>query len=90
MIQEVKNLINPLEFRENIDISNVDKNVLVDMLRKMIIIRKAEEKIAEEKSNKSHMDRRHLKRFGSWNSLFQTVSVYDLCRAKVDDNQKCI
>jgi TPP-dependent pyruvate/acetoin dehydrogenase alpha subunit len=47
MIQEVKNLINPLEFRENIDISEVDKDVLVDMLRKMIIIRKAEEKIAE-------------------------------------------
>ncbi len=47
MIQEVKNLINPLEFRENIDISDVDKKILVDMLRKMIIIRKAEEKIAE-------------------------------------------
>lgn len=47
MIQEVKNLINPLEFRKNIDISGLDKDILIDMLRKMIIIRKAEEKIAE-------------------------------------------
>lgn len=47
MIQEVKNLINPLEFRNNIDISDVSKEILIDMLRKMIIIRKAEEKIAQ-------------------------------------------
>lgn len=47
MIQEVKNLINPLEFRKNIDISGIDNDILIDMLRKMIIIRKAEEKIAE-------------------------------------------
>lgn len=47
MIQEVSKLINPLEFRFNIDISGIDKQLLVDMLRKMILIRKAEEKIAE-------------------------------------------
>lgn len=47
MIQEVKNLINPLEFRNNIDISDMSKEVLIDMLRKMILIRKAEEKIAQ-------------------------------------------
>lgn len=47
MNQEVFKLINPLDYTENIDISGVDKNLLVDMLRKMIIIRKAEEKIAE-------------------------------------------
>lgn len=47
MIQEVKNLINPLEFRANIDISDMSQEILIDMLRKMILIRKAEEKIAQ-------------------------------------------
>lgn len=47
MIQEVQNLINPLEFRANIDISSMSKEILIDMLRKMILIRKAEEKIAQ-------------------------------------------
>lgn len=47
MRQEVKNLIDPLEFRNKIEIEGVDPALLKDMLRKMIIIRKAEEKIAE-------------------------------------------
>jgi TPP-dependent pyruvate/acetoin dehydrogenase alpha subunit len=46
-MQEVNDLINPLEFRENIDINGIEPSVLIDMLRKMIVIRKAEEKIAE-------------------------------------------
>jgi pyruvate dehydrogenase E1 component alpha subunit len=47
MIQEVKHLIDPLEFRYNIDIQDVTGDILIDMLRKMVLIRKAEEKIAE-------------------------------------------
>jgi TPP-dependent pyruvate/acetoin dehydrogenase alpha subunit len=47
MIQDVKDLINPLEFRDNIDITGISPQDLTDMLRKMILIRKAEEKIAE-------------------------------------------
>lgn len=47
MIQEVKQLINPLEFRHSIDIEGISEKLLGDMLRKMILIRKAEEKIAE-------------------------------------------
>jgi TPP-dependent pyruvate/acetoin dehydrogenase alpha subunit len=46
MNQEVKNLVNPLEFRFDIDIEGIENSILIDMLRKMIIIRKAEEKIA--------------------------------------------
>lgn len=47
MIQEVSKLIDPLEFRFNIDIKDFGCGLLVDMLRKMLLIRKAEEKIAE-------------------------------------------
>ncbi len=47
MIQEVSKLIDPLEFRFSIDIKGFDSDLLVDMLRKMLLIRKAEEKIAE-------------------------------------------
>jgi len=47
MIQEVERLVDPLEFRNNIDIDDTPDSTLVDMLRKMILIRKAEEKIAE-------------------------------------------
>jgi TPP-dependent pyruvate/acetoin dehydrogenase alpha subunit len=46
MNQEVKLLVDPQEFRHDIDISEIDKSILIDMLRKMIVIRKAEEKIA--------------------------------------------
>jgi TPP-dependent pyruvate/acetoin dehydrogenase alpha subunit len=45
---EVKKLIDPLEFRFNVDLTGIEKSILVDMLRKMILIRKAEEKIAEQ------------------------------------------
>ncbi|OIR07018.1 acetoin:2,6-dichlorophenolindophenol oxidoreductase subunit alpha [mine drainage metagenome] len=51
MIQEVSKLTNPLEFRYNIDIEGVDKTTLIDMLRKMIVIRKAEEKISTNVEN---------------------------------------
>jgi pyruvate dehydrogenase E1 component alpha subunit len=47
MMQQVKNLINPLEFRDKIEIEGIDATILIDMLRKMILIRKAEEKIAQ-------------------------------------------
>jgi TPP-dependent pyruvate/acetoin dehydrogenase alpha subunit len=47
MNQEVSELIDPSKFRGNIDISGIDKSLLIDMLRKMILIRKAEEKLSE-------------------------------------------
>lgn len=47
MIQQVKHLVNPLEFRYNIDIEGVSRDILIDMLRKMVLIRKAEEKIGQ-------------------------------------------
>jgi TPP-dependent pyruvate/acetoin dehydrogenase alpha subunit len=47
MNQEVKLLVDPQEFRHDIDISGIEKSILIDMLRKMIVIRKAEEKIAQ-------------------------------------------
>ena len=47
MSDSVKKLINPFEFRDDLNIENVDKTILVDMLRKMVVIRKAEEKIAD-------------------------------------------
>jgi pyruvate dehydrogenase E1 component alpha subunit len=46
MNQEVKNLIDPFQFRDNIDLDGIQISTLIDMLRKMILIRKAEEKIA--------------------------------------------
>lgn len=47
MIQEVSELVNPLNFRNSINIDGVEKSLLIDMLRKMILIRKAEEKLSE-------------------------------------------
>lgn len=47
MNQDVSELIDPSKFRGNIDISGIDKSLLFDMLRKMILIRKAEEKLSE-------------------------------------------
>lgn len=47
MNQEVKELIDPLNFRNSINIDGVEKSMLIDMLRKMILIRKAEEKLSE-------------------------------------------
>jgi pyruvate dehydrogenase E1 component alpha subunit len=47
MNQDVSELIDPSKFRGNIDISGIDKSLLIDMLRKMILIRKAEEKLSE-------------------------------------------
>ena len=46
MNQEVTQLVDPLQFRHNVSIDGVEKRILVDMLRKMVVIRKAEEKIA--------------------------------------------
>ena len=43
---KVNDLVNPLNYRADIDIDGIDSNILIDMLRKMILIRKAEEKIA--------------------------------------------
>jgi len=51
MTQEVSKLINPLEFRTNIDLNGIDKSILIEMLRKMIVIRKAEEKLSENVEN---------------------------------------
>ena len=47
MNQEVNELIDPLKFRDQIDIDGIEKTMLIDMLRKMILIRKAEEKLSE-------------------------------------------
>ncbi|UAJ14227.1 thiamine pyrophosphate-dependent dehydrogenase E1 component subunit alpha [Aquirufa lenticrescens] len=47
MKQEVNELIDPLKFRDRIDIKGIEKSMLVDMLRKMVLIRKAEEKLSE-------------------------------------------
>ena len=44
---DINSLIDPLKFRDNIDTNGIDKAILVDMLRKMILIRKAEEKLSE-------------------------------------------
>ena len=41
------NYSNPDYFNEDIDISNINPNLLTDMLRKMLIIRFAEQKISE-------------------------------------------
>ena len=47
MNQDVTQLVDPLKFRHNVSIDGVEKHILVDMLRKMVVIRKAEEKIAQ-------------------------------------------
>jgi TPP-dependent pyruvate/acetoin dehydrogenase alpha subunit len=47
MNQDVSQLVDPLQFRHNIDIDGIEKCILIDMLRKMLVIRKAEEKIAQ-------------------------------------------
>jgi TPP-dependent pyruvate/acetoin dehydrogenase alpha subunit len=47
MNQDVLLLVDPLQFRHNIDIDGIEKSILIDMLRKMLVIRKAEEKIAQ-------------------------------------------
>ena len=47
MNQDVTQLVDPLQFRHNVSIDGVEKHILVDMLRKMVVIRKAEEKIAQ-------------------------------------------
>ena len=47
MNQKVSELIDPIKFRDQIDIDGIDKSLLIDMLRKMILIRKAEEKLSE-------------------------------------------
>ena len=47
MHQDVTQLVDPLQFRHNVSIDGVEKHILVDMLRKMVVIRKAEEKIAQ-------------------------------------------
>ena len=46
MNQKVELLVDPQQFRHDLDISGIEKPILIDMLRKMIVIRKAEEKIA--------------------------------------------
>jgi TPP-dependent pyruvate/acetoin dehydrogenase alpha subunit len=47
MNREVSELIDPSKFSDKIDIYGIDKSILIDMLRKMILIRKAEEKLSE-------------------------------------------
>lgn len=47
MNQDVSELIDPKKFKDNINIDGVEKSLLIDMLRKMILIRKAEEKLSE-------------------------------------------
>ncbi len=47
MNQDVNELIDPEKFTENINIDGIEKSLLIDMLRKMILIRKAEEKLSE-------------------------------------------
>lgn len=47
MNQDVLLLVDPLQFRHNIDIDGIEKSILIDMLRKMLVIRKAEEKIGQ-------------------------------------------
>jgi len=44
---DVAQLVDPMQYRQSVSIDGVDKHILVDMLRKMIVIRKAEEKIAQ-------------------------------------------
>jgi len=46
MNQDVKLLVDPLQFQHDINIDGIEKPILIDMLRKMLVIRKAEEKIA--------------------------------------------
>ena len=46
MNQKVNDLVDPSKYRFDIEIDGIDRNILIDMLRKMILIRKAEEKIA--------------------------------------------
>ena len=47
MNQDVSHLVDPINYRDNIDINGIDNVTLIDMLRKMILIRKAEEKLSE-------------------------------------------
>lgn len=47
MNQDVTQLVDPQQFRHNVSIDGLEKHILVDMLRKMVVIRKAEEKIAQ-------------------------------------------
>ena len=47
MNQDVSELIDPTKFRDNLNIEGIEKSLLIDMLRKMILIRKAEEKLSE-------------------------------------------
>ncbi len=47
MKHEVSKLIDPLEFRFDISVDGISDDILLEMLRKMIVIRLAEEKISE-------------------------------------------
>ena len=47
MNQDVSQLIDPRQFRNNLNIDDMERSMLVDMLRKMVLIRKAEEKLSE-------------------------------------------
>lgn len=47
MNQKVSELTDPLKFRNKINIDGIETSLLIDMLRKMILIRKAEEKLSE-------------------------------------------
>ncbi|MHA8069070.1 thiamine pyrophosphate-dependent dehydrogenase E1 component subunit alpha [Aquirufa ecclesiirivi] len=48
MKQEVNELIDPSKFRDRVDINGIEESLLIDMLRKMVLIRKAEEKLSEQ------------------------------------------
>ena len=47
MNKRVKEFIDPTKYNNSIDISGIDSTILKDMLRKMLTIRIAEEKISE-------------------------------------------
>ena len=57
MNQDVSELIDPTKFRDNINIEGVEKSLLIDMLRKMILIRKAEEKLSENVEEQNNPNR---------------------------------
>ena len=46
-MNDFNNLLNPLNFNQNLKIAGVKDSILIDMLRKMLIIRYAEEKISK-------------------------------------------
>ena len=46
---EIRDLINPERFQEDIELKKYPKDFLLELLERMLLIRSAEEKIAEDK-----------------------------------------